>query len=76
MVAPVATSMVAHEATAKILSVLLETPIEFRREKITLDVGDIVYVIIPAFRAEVAREFTREEVEAAGFRCFYVRVRH
>lgn len=67
-------SAVGHEVTAAILSALLGQEVAFNRVNLTLRPGDEVYCIIPRFRAEVAREFTREEVEAAGFRCFRIRV--
>lgn len=60
--------------TAQIISVVLDTKVPFERKNISLNHGDVAHVIIPNFRASEAQEFTREEVEAAGFRCFLVRV--
>jgi hypothetical protein len=68
------TSAVGHEVTAEILSALLDRKIEHNRINLVLKSGDQVVCIIPKFRAEQAREFTREEVEAAGYRCFQVLV--
>lgn len=68
-------SIVSHEITAKILSALLGEPVEFNRVNVTLEPGDWMYCIIPKFRASEAREFSRQEVEAAGFRVFLVEVR-
>jgi len=67
-------SAVGHEITAAILSALLEQRIDFNRVNLSLDNGDCLYVVIPKFRANEAREFTHEEVTAAGFRCFFVEV--
>lgn len=66
------TSVVSHEVTSLILSGLLGTDIKFNRINLSLQVGDILLVVIPNFRAEVAREFTYEEVKTAGYRCFVV----
>ncbi len=65
-------SAVSHELTAKVLSVLFERPVEFNRVNLSLKLGDEVFAVVPNFRATEAREFTREEVEAAGFRIFWV----
>jgi hypothetical protein len=67
-------SAVGHEATAEVLSALLGRKIEYNRINLVLKSGDQVICIIPKFRAEVAREFTKDEVEAAGYRCFQVLV--
>jgi hypothetical protein len=68
-------SIVSHNVTAAILSGLLEEPVEFRRINVSLEPGDWVYCIIPKFRASKAREFTRQEVEQAGFRVFLVEIK-
>ena len=68
------TSAVGHEVTAEILSVLLDRKIEYNRVNLVLKSGDQVVCVIPRFRAEQAREFTKEEVETAGYRCFQVLV--
>lgn len=65
-------SAVSHAGTAEVLSVLLGTEVVFNRVNLVLRDGDEVWCVIPSFRAEVAREFTRDEIEAAGFRCFRV----
>jgi hypothetical protein len=67
-------SAVGHEVTALILSAVLDTRIEFARVNLSLSARDCVVCVIPSFRADVAREFTSEEVEAAGLRCFVVEV--
>ena len=67
-------SAISHEVTASILSVALDAKVPFERKNITLGHGDVAHVIIPNFRASEAREFSHKEVEAAGFRCFLVRV--
>jgi hypothetical protein len=67
-------SAVGHEVTAGILSALLGKKIEFSRTNLALKSGDQVVCVIPKFRAEQAREFAKEEVEAAGYRCFQVLV--
>ena len=65
-------SAVSHEITADILTALLGREVKFNRMNLTLGVGDNVVCVIPSFRASESREFTREEVEAAGYRCFYI----
>lgn len=65
-------SAVGHEVTAPVLSALLETPVSYNRLNLKLSAGGAVLCVIPNFRASEAREFTKEEVEAAGYRCFYV----
>lgn len=69
-----ATSAVGHEVTAQILTALLGRQVAFNRVNLTLSAGDELVVVIPNFRANEAREFTKQEVEAAGFRCFWVEV--
>ena len=73
---PVATSIVGHEITALVLSTLLGSKVAFNRSNVCLKAGDSMYVVIPNFRANEAREFTQTEVEAAGFRCFYIYVQN
>mgnify|MGYP005847563657 CR=1 FL=1 len=63
-------SAVAHEVTAQILTALLGRQVDFNRETLTLEKGDYLYAVIPNFRATESREFTKEEVSAAGFRSF------
>ena len=67
-------SALSHENTAEVLASLLEMPVEFNRVNIQLVPGDIVVCIIPKFRPTETREFTRQEVMNAGFRCFWVLV--
>ena len=66
-------SAVGHEITAEILTVLLGCEVEFNRVNLSLAAGDEIICVIPSFRASEAREFTRDEVEAAGYRCFYIK---
>ena len=67
-------SAVGHEVTAAVLSALLGCHVPFARVNVALDEGDTLWCVIPSFRATEAREFTRQEVEAAGYRCFEVLV--
>jgi hypothetical protein len=67
-------SAVSHEVTASILSALLGFPVPFNRVNLLLGRGDVVYCLIPSFRAEVAREFTRKEIEDAGIRIFRIAI--
>jgi len=69
-----AKSIVGHEVTAKILSVLLGREVQFNRESVSLGDGDTLFCVIPNFRAQEAREFSREEIEEAGWRTFVVQV--
>lgn len=64
------TSAVSHEVTASVLSALLGEEVQFARVNLTLARLDRAVCIVPVFRASEAREFTREEVESAGYRCF------
>ena len=68
-------SAVGHEITADILTALLNREVEFNRVNLSLRPGDEIICVIPNFRASEAREFTREEVEAAGYRCFLIKTR-
>ena len=65
-------SAVSHKVTAGVLSALLGRDIPFNRVNLTLKSGDTVFCVIPDFRASEAREFTRAEVEGAGYRVFRV----
>ena len=67
-------SAVGHEVTASVLSALTGIPVAFARVNIAIGHGDQVVCIIPAFRATEAREFSREEIVNAGYRCFLVSV--
>ena len=68
-------SAVSHEVTAHILTALLGCEVEFNRVNLSLAAGDSVICVIPSFRASEAREFSRAEVEAAGYRCFHIKTR-
>jgi hypothetical protein len=68
-------SIVSHQVTAKVLSALLNTEVEFNRINLTLVPGDVLYCIIPNFRSNEAREFTYDEVVDAGYRVFLVIVK-
>lgn len=67
-------SAVGHEVTAQILTALIEMPVRFNRVNLSLNPMDEVIAIVPNFRADVAREFTREEVGAAGYSCFHIQI--
>jgi len=68
-------SAVGHEITANVLTALLGCEVKFNRTNLTLRPGDSVICIIPNFRASESREFTQAEVEAAGYRCFHIKIR-
>ncbi|MBI9082718.1 MAG: DUF1874 domain-containing protein [Desulfobacterales bacterium] len=65
-------SIVSHENTAAVLSMMLCEPVAFSRVNVELAPGDMLYCVVPYFRATEAREFTFDEVMSAGFRCFVV----
>lgn len=65
-------SAVSHEVTARVLSAVLDQEVIFNRWNVKLTCGDTLIVMVPSFRAEVAREFTEEEVLSAPLRCFFV----
>lgn len=67
-------SVVAHEATAKLLSQKFNKEIAFNRKNIVLEETDLLYVAVPQLRFEITREFTYEEVREAPFRYFLVRL--
>jgi len=70
----VVTSAISHDTTAAVVSALLDRKVEFNRVNLKLGLGEIVYCLIPNFRTDVAREFSKEEVEAAGFNCYTVQI--
>lgn len=74
LLGPNFTSAVGHEVTAKVLAALLGVPVQFNRTNLVLKAGDDVVCVIPNFRANEAREFSHEEVVAAGFRVFLLQV--
>ena len=65
-------SAISHELTAPVVSALLGVECRANRINVCLGSSDTLVAIIPVFRATEAREFTREEVAAAGARCFLV----
>lgn len=67
-------SAIGHEVTAHVLSIAFNAMVPFQRKNVVLKHRSIAYIVIPNFRANEAREFTREEVVNAGFRCFRVNV--
>ena len=69
-----ATSAVGHEVTAKVLTALLGREVAFNRVNLALQPGDVVVAVIPDFRASEAREFTFEEVSAAGWTASLIEV--
>jgi hypothetical protein len=69
-----ATSAVSHEVTASVLAGLLGRAVAFARVNLALMPGDEIVMVCPKFRAEVAREFTRAEVECAGVTCAIINI--
>lgn len=67
-----AKSCVGHEVTAKVLSALLKQSVAFNRENVAAVPGDSIIAIIPNFRADQAREFSHDEVKAAGFQAWLI----
>jgi len=65
-------SYVGHETTAKLLSEKLGKDIKFNRANLMLEPNMRLFVAVPQFRVEVAREFTPEEIEKAKFRYFII----
>lgn len=66
------TSAISHEVTASVISTILNGAVAFNRVNLKLIPGDVVFCVVPSFRAEVAREFTKEEVESAPIRTFRI----
>jgi len=67
-------SVVSHEVTAEILTGVIGMPVDFNRVNVSLVSGDIMICIVPKFRADVAREFTRDEINGS-FRIFKVTIK-
>ncbi len=67
-------SSVGHEVTAKIIGTLFGFHVPFNRSNISIGHGDQLICVIPAFRADVAREFSHQEIVSAGYRAFLVSV--
>jgi len=65
-------SYVGHEATAKLLSAKFGKEISFNRANITLTPAVKLFVAVPQFRVDVAREFTEDEIKNAKFRYFII----
>ena len=65
-------SYVGHEATAKLLSTKFGKEIPFNRANITLTPDIKLFVAVPQFRVDVAREFTEDEIKNAKFRYFII----
>lgn len=70
-----AVSIVSHENTAQVFTALLGRKITFNRVNVSLENGDDIFCIIPQFRTTEAREFSKEEIEKAKIRCFWVRIK-
>ena len=67
-------SAVGHESTALVLTALLGTSVPFARINLKLESGNRLLCVTPNFRASEAREFTKAEVEDAGWRAFLIEV--
>jgi hypothetical protein len=65
-------SYVGHEATAKLLSAKFGKEIPFNRANVTLTPDIKLFVAVPQFRVDVAREFTEDEIKNARFRYFII----
>ena len=67
-------SAVSHKITADIISGIINKDVVFNRVNLSLKAGDTVLCAIPQFRAEVAREFTRDEI-GDSFRFFIISIK-
>jgi hypothetical protein len=67
-------SSVGHEATAKLLSAKFGKDIPFNRTNVTLTPDVRLFVAVPQFRVDVAREFTEDEIKNAKFRYFIIEI--
>jgi hypothetical protein len=65
-------SYVGHEATAKLLSAKFGKEIPFNRANVTLTPDIKLFVAVPQFRVDVAREFTEDEIKKSKFRYFII----
>jgi hypothetical protein len=60
-------SAIGHEATAKLLSSLLETEIQYNRIAIVMQVGDIAIVIRLLTRLSEGLVLTKDEIKKIGY---------
>jgi hypothetical protein len=67
-------SAIGHQATAEILSTLLEVPIEFNRIQIKLNKGDSLIVFQILQRLEEGKILSIEEIMALPHKFFIVEV--
>jgi hypothetical protein len=67
-------SSVGHEATAKLLSAKFGKDIPFNRTNVTLTPDVRLFVAVPQFRVDAAREFTEDEIKNAKFRYFIIEI--
>ncbi len=60
-------SFIGHESTAKTLSKLLKRPIEYRREELNQNVGQMALVFKLMKRAPEGQVLTKKELEEIGY---------
>jgi len=61
---------VGHAVTAPFVDAATGIPGTHARINVTGDVGDTILAVIPSIRFAEAREFTRAEVEEAGYKIY------
>ena len=66
-------SAVSHEITAKLISEKFGVQIPFNRVNLSVGCNTRILAICPIFRANVAREYTAEELENVKWRYFVIR---
>ena len=65
-------SAISHEVTAELLTKRWGFPVEFNRVDLSVHRGMRIIAACPQFRADKAREFTKEEIEEAPWRFFSI----
>jgi len=60
-------SFIGHESTAKVVSQLLQRPVEFSREEFKQKLGQKALVFKLAERQPLGTDLTKEEIEAIGY---------
>lgn len=65
-------SAIGHESTARLLSALLEVPIQVNRIRITMETGDRAIVFLLASRPPELKIYNEEELKEIGYEFGYI----
>jgi hypothetical protein len=67
-------SAIGHQATAEILSTLLEIPVSMNRVSISLNKGDVLYVFQLLTRLQEGQILSTDEIRSLPFKFFKVKI--